>query len=151
MKQFSVLRTTTDNHDFLFLVKKLDRELFDELKEDQATYDPLNNVSGNATAIVIYHNQRPVASGCFKQHPGSTVEIKRMFVEKEFRGKGLSKLVLGELENWAKEKDYTRAILETSIRFKPARGLYASAGYKITPNYPPYVGLEESVCMEKHL
>ncbi len=74
-----------------------------------------------------------------------------MFVTKECRGKGLAKIVLNELENWAIEEGFKNAILETSKHFIPATSLYKNAGYKIIPNYDQYVELEESVCMKKNL
>ena len=74
-----------------------------------------------------------------------------MFVEKQYRGMGLSKKILEELETWAKELGFENAVLETSVRFKPARTLYTNAGYKIIENYGQYKGLEESVCMKKKL
>jgi GNAT superfamily N-acetyltransferase len=74
-----------------------------------------------------------------------------MFVCKEQRGKGLSKKILKELESWAKEKNYRYAVLETSIYFATARNLYTTSGYEVIPNYGPYAGLPESVCMKKQL
>lgn len=146
-----VERTTTNDHNFQLLVQQLDHELWNELKEDQATYDQYNKVPDIKTAIVVYFDKEPAAIGCFKKLDHETVEIKRMFVRKTFRGQGLSKLVLQELERWAAEGGQKQAILETSIHFTTAKNLYLSNGYNITPNYEPYVGLEESVCMKKQL
>ena len=142
-------RTTSADKDFQKLVTHLDHELWNELKEDQATYDQFNKVPDLSTVLVVYQDGQPVACGCFKQVDANTVEIKRMFVEKQWRGKGLSKLVLHALEQWAIELGFKNAILETSIHFDTARSLYASSGYTIIPNYPPYEGLTESVCMKK--
>ena len=147
----SIKRTHGSDPDFQLLISHLDRELWDELKEDQATYDQYNKVPDIKTVIVIYSNNTPVASGCFKKFDDDTAEIKRMFVEKEFRGKGISKTVLSELEKWANESGFTNTVLETSIRFKTAWSLYENAGYKIIPNYGQYKDLEESVCMKKPL
>jgi putative acetyltransferase len=148
---YTIKRTTANDKDFQLLVKKLDHELWNELKEDQATYDQYNIVVDIPTAVVIYNNEEPVACGCFKQFDQQTVEIKRMFVQKEHRGKGLSKTILSELEQWAKEKNYRFSVLETSIHFTTARNLYTTNGYKIIPNYGQYAGLPESVCMQKEL
>jgi putative acetyltransferase len=150
-QNFYLKRTTTADKDFQFLVSRLDHELWDELKEDQATYDPFNKVPDIKTALLIYINDEPAACGCFKQFDQETVEIKRMFVQKQYRGLGLSKKILQELEQWALEDHYREAILETSIHFTTARRLYETSGYSITPNYPPYTGLAESVCMRKRL
>jgi putative acetyltransferase len=145
----TIKRTTSADKDFQMLITHLDHELWNELKEDQATYDQFNKVPDISTVLIIYQGQQPVACGCLKEIDANTVEIKRMFVEKEWRGKGLSKLILNELEQWAIEKGFENAILETSIHFTTARQLYESSGYTIIPNYPPYQGLTESVCMKK--
>ena len=147
----SIKRTHGSDPDFQLLISHLDQELWNELKDDQATYDQFNKVPDIKTAMVIYINDIPVASGCFKKFDDNTAEIKRMFVEKEFRGKGISRIVLDELERWASESGFINAVLETSVRFKAARSLYENAGYKIIPNYGQYKDLAESVCMKKEL
>jgi putative acetyltransferase len=147
----SLKRTTADDEDFKLLVKELDHELWVELKEDQATYDQFNNVINIPTAVVVYISNEPVACGCFKKLDVYTVEIKRMFVRKNQRGRGLSRQVLSELEQWAREQNCKYAVLETSIHFETARNLYSSTGYKVIPNYGPYVDLAESICMRKEL
>src|SRR5215218_10479450 len=98
---FALKRTTTSDKDFQYLVTCLDHELWVELKEDQATYDGFNKVPGIDTAVIVYAGTEPVACGCFKKFDDLTVEIKRMFVQKPWRGKGLSKAVLQALEKWA--------------------------------------------------
>jgi hypothetical protein len=147
----TIKRTTSNDKDFKWLITQLDSELWGELKENQATYDQYNKVPDLNTVVVLYVNDQPVASGCFKKYNGDTVEIKRMFVVKEHRGKGLSKQILDELERWAMEYGFKYAILETSIHFIPATNLYKAAGYTVIPNYDQYKGLEESVCMRKEL
>jgi len=152
MHQFiAIKRTNGTDNDFVQLIGQLDNELWNELKEDQATYDQYNNVTYIDTAIVLYENMKPVASGCFKKHNAETVEIKRMYVVKECRGKKYAKKVLMELEGWASELGFAYAILETSIHFKAARSLYMNSGYTVIENYDQYKGLEESVCMKKEL
>jgi hypothetical protein len=149
--EVSIKTTSSNNTDFELLVAHLDNELWYELNEDQAQYDPYNKVPDLQTVVVLYVNGKPAACGCFKKHSADTVEIKRMFVEKENRGKGLSKMVLAELEKWATENQARFAILETSIHFAAARNLYLNAGYQVIPNYDQYIGLPESVCMKKEL
>jgi hypothetical protein len=150
-ENYHVKRTDSSHPDFQLLISHLDRELWDELLEDQHTYDQYNKVPDLPTALVLYINDKPAACGCFRKYDTDTVEIKRMFVEKKYRGMGLSKIILEELEKWATESLYHYAILETSIHFKAARTLYEHAGYRIIQNYDPYKGLAESVCMKKEL
>ena len=151
MAQVIIKRTNSSDKDFQWLIQQLDKELWNELQEDQATYDQYNKVPDLNTVVVVYVNSQPAASGCFKKYNADTVEIKRMFVVKDHRGIGLSKMVVTELENWAIASGFKNAILETSVHFIPATTLYKNAGYKIIPNYDQYEGLEESVCMKKEL
>src|SRR5690349_12952064 len=113
----NIKRTTANDPEFISLTKELDHELWVELKEDQATYDKFNVVSEIQTAVLVDVDGEAVACGCFKSKDERTVEIKRMFVRKKFRGAGISKLILQELEKWAKELGYSFAVLETSIHF----------------------------------
>ncbi|MBA2498623.1 MAG: GNAT family N-acetyltransferase [Chitinophagaceae bacterium] len=148
---FFMKRTHTEDPDFISLIRQLDHELWNELQEDQATYDPFNNVAGMPNAIVLYDNDIPVASGCLKKISTDRAEVKRMFVQKAYRGRGLSKKILKELETWATEMNFRELVLETSVHFNTAKQLYLGAGFTIIPNYPPYVGLEDSVCMKKNM
>jgi GNAT superfamily N-acetyltransferase len=144
-------RTDSDDPGFQLLISHLDHELWNELKEDQSLYEQFNKVPNLSTVIVALKDGVAIACGCFKHYATGTVEIKRMFVEKEYRGQGISRLILFELESWAKEHGYKRAILETSVHFSTARSLYRNAGYVETENYGQYSGLAESVCMMKEL
>ena len=80
-----IKRTSTNDPHFIYLISLLDHELWVELKEDQTTYDQYNKVPDLSTAIIIYDDTKPIACGCYKKHDESTVEIKRMFVDKKYR------------------------------------------------------------------
>lgn len=72
-----------------------------------------------------------------------------MFVLSNHCGKKIASKVLIELEEWAKELNYTSCVLETGLRQPEAISLYKKNGYTITPNYPPFEGVENSVCFRK--
>jgi len=144
-------RTTGDDPEFLLLVGKLSATLAILNGEMDSYYSQNNRVEGVPTVVVAAIDCLPVGCGAFRSVSDGQVEIKRMFVEPEFRGKGISRKVLAELESWAAELGANTAVLETSRRLLPALSLYASSGYSVIPNYGPYVGIEDSVCMEKSL
>ena len=77
--------------------------------------------------------------------------MKRVFVPKSFRGQGVARAVMAELETWARELGFTVAILETGILQPEAIRLYEAAGYERIPNYPPYENVAESVSYQKKL
>ena len=79
------------------------------------------------------------------------MEVKRMYVPLEKRGKGIASIVLQELEKWAKELGYQKCILETGIKQPEAISLYKKNNYAIIPNYGQYAGVKDSVCFEKKI
>jgi ribosomal protein S18 acetylase RimI-like enzyme len=56
--------------------------------------------------------------------------IYDIFVQDEFRGKGIGKLLLTKAENYCRKKHYRRIALSTSATNDPAIKLYRRTGYK---------------------
>ncbi len=142
-------RTDKTNIDFQQLVKLLDADLALRDGEDHAFYAPFNTSEHLQAVVVAYENNQPIGCGAFKSFGDTQVEIKRMFVHPDFRGRGVAQRVLHELETWARELGYTTTVLETGQKQPEAIKLYQKAGYQIIPNFGPYVNVENSVCMEK--
>jgi putative acetyltransferase len=57
-------------------------------------------------------------------------ELRKMYLLKEFRGKGLGNFMLNSAINIAKEKKYNKIILETIEPLKEAISLYKKFGFK---------------------
>ena len=146
-----LLRTTTENKDFLNLIPLLDAELKISDGDNHSFYDQFNKLDAIKNVVVAYENKKPIGCGAFKFHKNKTVEIKRMFVSPLGRRKGIASKVLNELELWAKELGYTKCILETGKQQPEAIELYKKSGYAITPNFGFYENVENSVCFEKKL
>ncbi|WP_347373103.1 GNAT family N-acetyltransferase [Aequorivita sp. Q41] len=147
-----LLRADSTNKDFIELVKHLDADLAIRDGDDHSFYDQFNKIDVIKHVVVAYDDaNNPVGCGAIKQYEATSMEVKRMFVPINKRGKGIAVKVLKELELWAKELGNTRCILETGIKQPEAIALYKKSGYQITPNYGQYTGVENSVCFEKHL
>lgn len=146
-----ILNTNSTNIDFDKLTKLLDYDLNERYGELQKQYDKHNKVDHINDVIIIYMDDVPVACGAFKEYNINSIELKRIFVKKENRRQGLSKLIINELEKIGKEKGYRYAVLETGSNQYEAISLYKNNGYEIIGNYGPYVGNENSICMKKDL
>jgi GNAT superfamily N-acetyltransferase len=146
-----LIRTDSDNHDFIELVKLLDADLAIKDGDDHSFYSQFNKIDNIRYVVVAYEDEEPSGCGAIKEFEADTVEIKRMFVNPECRRKGIAMAILSELEKWARELSFTRCILETGKRQPDAIGLYKKAGYISTPNYGQYAGVGNSVCFEKDL
>jgi ribosomal protein S18 acetylase RimI-like enzyme len=86
--------------------------------------------------VVGYVDSVPVAMGGWRRlgdRPGlpspNTAEIKRMYVAPSTRGRGLSRLVLAELETSARMAGVDWLVLETGAPQRSAIGLYRASGY----------------------
>ncbi|HEY0055913.1 MAG TPA: GNAT family N-acetyltransferase [Pedobacter sp.] len=108
-----IKKGNSTNPDFSALVMLLDRDLLERYGEQQAFFDQFNKVDTIKNKVVAYLNDRAVGCGAIKTFSEGVVEIKRMFVVKEHRGKGIAKKILAELENWAIELNSQKCILET--------------------------------------
>ena len=148
---FLILRTTAENTDFKDQVVLLDEFLKKRDGEDHPFYAQFNKLDNIKNTVVCYHQKEPVGCGAFKNYTETTVEIKRMFIQPTFRGKGAATLILQELENWAIENNYRYAILETVKTQPEAIALYTKNGYTIIPNFGQYENIENSICMHKNL
>lgn len=145
-------RVSPDHEDFQHLIELLDKDLWNRYPETQQFFAPFNRIKLDANAIVAYDEESPVGCGCYRvTEDGNVVEIKRMYVKPEVRGRGIAQSVLTALEQWAKYEGKRRAILETGTNQPEAISLYKKLGYELIDLYEPYVNSEESVCMGKDL
>ena len=146
-----IIRTTPKNKDFLSLVKELDAYLKVTDGEDHAFYNQYNGLESIQNCVVAYRDEKPIGCGAIKPFDHSRIEIKRMFLKPDYRGKGTAENIIAELEKWAKEKGFVKAILETGDRQVEAVKFYHKVGYKTIPNYGQYAQMENSNCFEKLL
>lgn len=146
-----MVRTNSDNADFVSLVRLLDAELAVRDGEDHSFYAQFNSISKIKYAVVCYDNNIPVACGALREIDSEQVEIKRMFVNPESRKQGIASLILLELEKWAVELSFTKCILETGKKQPEAIALYSKCGYHIIDNYGQYADIVNSICFEKTL
>jgi len=146
-----LIKTNNTNKDFLNLICSLDKDLNHRYGIQKADYDKHNQIEPIETVLIGYINNIAVACGCFKNINKKTIEMKRIYVCEKSRGKGLSFLLLKELESWAKNLGYSKAVLEMGKGQPEALGLYNKCKYKVIDNYGPYKNLDNSICMEKLL
>lgn len=144
-------RTNSHTTDFINLVALLDEDLAKRDGDEHEFYARLNKVDDIRNIVVVYVEDKAIGCGSFKAYEPGVVEIKRMFVLPEHRGKGVAAAVLAELEHWAEEEGNNSCVLETGKKQPEAIRLYQKSGYTVTHNYGKYEGVENSVCMMKQL
>lgn len=139
--------------DFAMLCDRLDGAL-DEIVGDSfelSQYKPYNQSESIHDVIMVYQKGKPVACGGFKMYDEDHAELKRIFTEPSNRNMGIGAELIRRLEAKAKIKGYQWCILETGQPLEAACHIYKRAGYKIIPNYGPYVDMPDSICMGRKI
>jgi GNAT superfamily N-acetyltransferase len=90
-------------------------------------------------------------AGVGNKHGAGVGELKRMYVLPTYRGRGLSRLVVADLEERARALGFGRLILETGVLQPEAIGLYLTSGYLPIENFGEYAAEAESRCFAKDL
>ncbi len=142
--------TDSSNFDFLELATLLE-EYLNTLYGDIKQYYQFNKLYFLDKVVIIYSNDEAIACGALTEYDGKTIELKRIFVKEEYRGQGLSKQIVKELEKYGQEYGYKEVLLETGSQQKPSISLFETLGYNPIDNFEPYTGNANSVCMHKHL
>ncbi len=76
-------------------------------------------------------------------------EIKNLFVSPDYRGQGVSRIIMGALEKYLLDSNLTLCRLETGVNEPESIGLYRSLGYHKRGCYGDYNNDPLSIFMEK--
>lgn len=148
-----IVITNGNDERFIMLCKQLDDYLNEIVggEKQRQEYVQLNSLQEIHDVVLLIEEQAAVGCGSFKHYDDDTVELKRIFIRDDFRGRNLGQLMITELENIARKEGYRKAILETGKPLTRAFHLYQGLGYHVIDNYGPYVHLTDSICMQKYL
>lgn len=146
-----MIRTDADDPQFRELVALLDQDLRIRDGIEHSFYAQFNKLDKIRQVIMAFIDGEPVGCGAFKAYDKNSAEIKRMFVKPSYRGQGVARAILSELEEWAKEAGFNSCLLETGKKQPEAIALYQKAGYQLISNYGQYEHVENSICMKKDL
>lgn len=144
-------KTDATSADFRALVSQLDADLDERYGAQQDFYGQFNALDTIKHVIIAYDGDTAVACGAIKAFDKDAMEVKRMYVQKTMRGRGIATQVLKHLENWARSLGYVTCILQLADNQAEALALYSKNGYVRTANFGQYMGDEQSICMRKGL
>lgn len=115
-------------------------------------FDPADVTVPRSAFIIAWLDGEAVGCGAIRPMDNPHyAEVKRMYVRPAFRGRGISRRILTDLEQRARDFDYHYLQLETGILQPEAIGLYESAGFYRIPNFGKYAEDDMSVCYQKVL
>ncbi|MBD0379256.1 GNAT family N-acetyltransferase [Paenibacillus sedimenti] len=98
--------------------------------------------------FLIVDEGQPVATARWYFYQDKTAKFQRVAVLKEYRGKGLGKKLIVEMEKQARELNAESAILDAQCQ---AEGFYSQLGYRVISEEPFYDADILHVRMQKPL
>lgn len=147
----ALVRTTTDDPRFRGLGAELDADMARRFSDTSLQLMPHDPVDGLPTAVIALAGDRAIGCGCLRPIEPTTVELKRMFVLAELRGRGIAARLVSALEDWARELGYARVAVEAYVLQRDVIALYRRLGYESIPAFGVYVGMATSVCLGRAL
>ena len=130
--------------------------------ETEAYYSHIVGGQQNRRAFVPYNLSESIsdviiasidgiAVGCagLKVYSDGDAEIKRVWVEPNFRGNHIAGEMMDRIERKAMELGFRRTILQTRPIMKDAVAFYLKRGYHQIDNYPPYDQMDGAICFAK--
>src|SRR5215217_7726654 len=140
-----------DSADAEQLLEELRQELNDRYDGD---FEPGEKPSGaDVTVFLVVRDDdgRPLGCGALRSLGEPVVEIKRMYVRRHARGRGVGAAILEALEAEACDRGFKVVRLETGPMQPEAIGLYANTGYREIPCFGAYAGAVASRCFERRI
>jgi putative acetyltransferase len=137
----------------VLLIDRLSAELARRYEADEGTgnFRPDHVLQPRSGFLVARWQGEAVGCGAYRPLHDDIAEVKRMYVEPAFRGRGIGRRLLLALEECARQAGYARVWLETGIAQPEALRLYETSGYGVIANYGHYRDDPRSVCFEKRL
>jgi putative acetyltransferase len=149
--KFNEKYTDGDDTDFAKLSEEVEKEFYEIYGEEQSKYTAYNGLFQIRDVLLLYDESIPFACAGFKEYAPKVVELKRVYVNKAYRGNGYSTYIVRKLIHSAREKGYETMILETGQKQIEAISLYKKVGFEIMENYGQYKEDSNSICMSIRL
>lgn len=149
MEQINLQQVFNDNKDFIYLCSELDVFLNNAIggENKREKYKKYNYLDTMDVVVVAYYEGVAVGCGALRKFTDNEIELKRLFVKKEYRGKNIGGLILEQLISMAKDLKYKKVLLETGEFLKESVKLYNRFGFEKIDNYGAYKDMTESICM----
>lgn len=141
-----------DTPDAIQLITELEAHLAPQYpSESRHGYSVEKLLRTSVAFFVIRQDTLPAGCGGIQLFGREYGELKRMYVRPQFRGRGLAKLLLSQLEEHAQQHGVNVLRLETGIYQEAAVRLYESWGFRQIAPFGDYRPDPLSLFFEKQL
>lgn len=134
----------------LKLFSEHDDYMIDFLGDDRKYYTRYSESEKIEQVWVAFSEDLPAGCVAYRRRGDGTGEVKRLYLKKEYRGRGISKKLLKTVENHAREQGCHTLFLDTRITLEPAVSLYRSLGFHIVFQQGLYIQMEKIISKMGH-
>jgi GNAT superfamily N-acetyltransferase len=118
---------------------------------DAAVVEPAEFLAPRGVFLVAEVDGVPAGCGAWRTLSPGVAEIKRVYVEPDFRRLRLARLIVAELEEGAVRAGHGSVVLNTGHEQPEALALYADLGYRPVDGYGIYACEPGAVFLGKEL
>jgi ribosomal protein S18 acetylase RimI-like enzyme len=144
----SVITNEKDER-FIELTRELDNEYFMKLGDVVERYKDHNALTDPHIVILALNWGNPIACASFRFIDKDTIEIRRVYVKRRYRRKGIAYKLIKQLEKLAMEENFKYSVIETGKNNEAAINLYKKLDYEIIDNFGLFEGDDLCICMKK--
>lgn len=137
-----IVKKSISDPQVLQLFSEHDDFMMDFLGEDKKHYARYSVNEKIESVWIVYDVDLPVGCVAYRKKSDAIGEVKRLFIQREYRGRGISKSLLTVLKSYAKTQGCQKLFLDTKITLEPAISLYRSFGFDIITQHGLYVQME---------
>ncbi len=117
-----------DKQKVLSLINKTLREIFKTEPKNIELDKGLFTKGG--VFYVVEEKGRIIGTAGLEKHKKGIARLRRMYIEKNFRGAGLAKKLYTKIQKFAKKEGYKKIILSTAPQMRAAIKFYQKLGFK---------------------
>lgn len=141
----NIIPAKTTDESVLHLFSEHDDYMIDFLGDDKKYYTRYSESENIEAVWVVVEDD--ISAGCiaYRKKEEGIGEVKRLFLEERYRGRGIAGELLKTVENYAKEQGCRKLFLDTRITLEPAVSLYLAFGFEVVFQQRLYVQMEKSI------
>lgn len=104
--------------------------------EPDGRHDFYNNIGDNFVVFYcLFDQNKLIGTVALKKLDENTVELKAMYLDRSYRGKGLGRRLMNKIVDEAKRLGYKSLVLDSMSQYKDALRLYERTGFQNTERY----------------
>lgn len=123
----------TDSDGIIALIDACYREYPPNILDVDAEEPELRAPASKYPAFWVVEDAQAAIVGCIAlqiREPKQLIELKKCYVHRSQRGLGLGRLLVEQVEDWARQNQCQEVELWTDTRFQLAHRVYSALGYE---------------------